>query len=373
MRGVYLSPNVSHNPGINQKVLNQVEAFKETGADICLIMDNRSGKLKKLQTAMPIFSKQFDRFFPKKLNNYDFVYIRKPYYFDFDFIRKLSTVKKSGTQIILEIPTYPYDSEFKHKILMFPTVLKDKLSRKMLKRYVSRIVTFSDDEEIFGIKTIQTFNAFDFKSTNLSKKVNYSSKMEITLIAVANIENWHGYDRLIIGLSEYYLNKKDDDPDFKIFIVGGGNKKIIQLYKKMIFDNDLTDRIILTDKKTGKELDELFSSADIGVDSLGRHRSKVYYNSSLKGKEYLGRGLPIISGVETELDNPKYNFPYYMRVSADDSPINFKDIILFFEKIHDNKNAYSIKKFGEENFSFKASVKPVIDYLKENEGKHSYE
>lgn len=35
---------------------------------------------------------------------------------------------------------------------------------------------------------------------------------------------------------------------------------------------------------------------------MGRHRSGVSFNSSLKGKEYCAKGLIIVSGVKTELD-----------------------------------------------------------------------
>ncbi|MFK5655764.1 hypothetical protein ACIA4K_04025 [Lactobacillus delbrueckii subsp. bulgaricus] len=61
-------------------------------------------------------------------------------------------------------------------------------------------------------------------------------------------------------------------------------------------------KVSMVGKKEKEELDYYYNICDIGIDSMGRHRSNVYYNSSLKGKEYLAKGLPIVLGVTTELD-----------------------------------------------------------------------
>ena len=104
---------------------------------------------------------------------------------------------------------------------------------------------------------------------------------------------------------------------------------------------------------------------DIGLDSMGRHRSGVYYNSSLKGKEYCAYGLLIVSGVETELDNAA-DFDYYFRIPADDSPVDFAKILEFYnEKVADNKAAVhkKISDYALDHFSMDKVFKPVMDYI----------
>ena len=73
-----------------------------------------------------------------------------------------------------------------------------------------------------------------------------------------------------------------------------------------------------------------------------------------------------MSGVCTELDDyPEY--PYYLRVPADDSPINIYDVVAFYDKVYSGKDkeeiANSIRAFAVEHFDFKVGLKPVIDYI----------
>lgn len=106
----------------------------------------------------------------------------------------------------MEIPTYPYDSEYAG----FPLVTRlgiqvDKVFRKTLAKHVNAIVTFSDYHCIFGQRTIQISNGVDFDSIPLKKTVSKNTSV-IHLLGVAEVHYWHGYDRLIEGLGKYYQN-----------------------------------------------------------------------------------------------------------------------------------------------------------------------
>ena len=124
-----------------------------------------------------------------------------------------------------------------------------------------------------------------------------------------------------------------------------------------------SNRIIFHGPKSGRELDQIFDETDIAVDALGRHRSGVYYNSSLKGKEYVARGIPVISAVKTELDYMP-EFKYYLTLPADDTDISMDDIIAFYEKIyfHNNPNeiTLSIRQQTEKKFDYKFGFEDII-------------
>ena len=97
---------------------------------------------------------------------------------------------------------------------------------------------------------------------------------------------------------------------------------------------------------------------------MGRHRSGVFYNSSLKGKEYCAKGLPIVSGVETELDShPEYE--YYYRVPANDDPVNIYEIIKFYDKVYSKNNhqevADSIRTLTFKMFDMQYAFMPVVE------------
>ena len=56
--------------------------------------------------------------------------------------------------MLLEIPTYPYDGEFTRICGGRLAAFLDRRCRKKLKGLADRVVTFTEDEEIFGIPTI---------------------------------------------------------------------------------------------------------------------------------------------------------------------------------------------------------------------------
>ncbi|OJF94675.1 hypothetical protein [Alkalibacterium sp. 20] len=126
--------------------------------------------------------------------------------------------------------------------------------------------------------------------------------------------------------------------------------------KNYVKKHNLVNKVLFYGLQDGEELNEIYDECELALDSMGRHRSKVYYNSSLKGKEYGAKGLPIVSGMKTELDFDG-NYPYYLRVPADDTPINIENIINFYDSIYDSSldtqkevinyiRDYTIKHFG---------------------------
>ena len=80
----------------------------------------------------------------------------------------------------------------------------------------------------------------------------------------------------------------------------------------------------------------------------------------------MAKGLPVISGVETELDK-EFEFPYYLRVSADESPVDFCCIEKFYNQIYKNDEnvGEKIRRFCEEKFDLKHTFMPIMDDVKE--------
>ena len=108
----------------------------------------------------------------------------------------------------MEIPTYPYDQEYKGLPLPYQRILFfDKCFRKQLARYVDKIVTFSDHEQIWGRPTIKISNGIDFSQIRV--KQPSPPHTDLRLIAVATIHPWHGFDRAIEGLALYYQKRSD--------------------------------------------------------------------------------------------------------------------------------------------------------------------
>lgn len=368
----YFTPVLPSENGISAsaKVFEHKRLFEKAGFNVEVI--NTLSWKQRLRRRLNV--NKVDNFFNYRdvLDN-SYIYVRYNMSDSFLF-KQLKRIKqnKKNIKIAVEIPTYPYDGELKSnhfvkKISNNIRLSKDRNIRKKLFKYVDRIVTFSDDKEIWNIKTINISNSVNTEKIT-RRKIKIESDNSINLIAVASIRFWHGYDRLIRGLGEYY--KKEFNPrKIRLYIVGDGEKEVLQNYKQLIISYGIEDKVIMTGPKLGSDLDKYYNLCNLGVDTLGRYRTGVNYNSTLKGKEYLAKGLPIISGVKTELDY-RSDFSYYYRVPADNTPINIENIINFYDEIYKNNKeeqiADEIRKFCKNNYNFEKNFQPVIDWYKED-------
>ena len=356
-----ISPSES-GVGVSSKIYKQMECFEKDGFQVNHFLYNMDKDgFKKISCHFYGSNREQNAALINACKDVDLLYMR--YFFsDFNLISLLKQLKQCypRMKIFVEIPTYPYDGEYSK---FSYSLLIDKLNRKKLCKYVDRIVTYSKDDQIYKIKAINISNAVDVSS--LRQRNSGLSGSEINIIMVAQVAFWHGYDRVIEGLKQYYDNNGTEN--IKLYLVGDGNQAVLSEYQSLSNREVLKDHVIFYGRKSGAELDAIYDKCCLAMDSMGRHRTGVYYNSTLKGKEYLAKGLPIISGVETELDH--MNFKYYFRVPADDSPLNFEDIVNFYHNIYDNKNeanvAKEIRDFCAAHFEFKDTFDPVLKAMKE--------
>ncbi len=370
-KGLYVSFDFEYNSaileksisGIEKKIYYQIQTLKDYGYDMIFYNPyiKRNHSIEKFLRRMPFhYLKKWD-FDYTIVEKLDFVYIRKMWFMDGDIILFLKKVKQlnPNIKICLEIPTYPYDKEGK-KWDMIPLKIKDRKWRKYLKNFVDRIITYSNDDMIFGIQTIKISNAISFSDTQRTK--NNVPDNVINMIACGNLYYWHGFDRAIEGLAEYY--QSNYDKELNLYIVGDGAEYIT--YKQLIEKYHLQNHIFLIGSKYGKELDEIYDKCSVGLDSMGRHRSNVFFNSSLKGKEYCAKGLVIISGVETELDYDK-DYPYYYRVEADNTPVDFEKFLKFYNRLIRKEEIEEIQNkiilYAKEKFDFKVAMNPVQKFI----------
>ena len=327
------------NNGISKKISYQVNAFKRCGMEVHLCYMDEHGTKKRIVDGKIIadygnglLSKIRKRTEFKSISNYvetnqiDLVYIRSNHNANPFTIEMVKRMKNAGTKVVMEIPTYPYDSEYKAQGIS-NQIFQDKLFRKSLAKHLDAIVTFSDYEQIFGQRTIRISNGIDFDSVKLRTTINDTSK-ELNLIGVAEIHKWHGFDRLVKGLAEYY--SKPQDYIVKFHVVGYFfSSEIENEFNKIIFENHMEDFVILYGKKHGKELDDLFEKCDFGIGSLGRHRVGIDKIKTLKNREYAARGIPF---VYSETDSDFDLKPYVLKVPADESPIIIHNIIDFYKR-----------------------------------------
>lgn len=373
MKVLYLSFNgfFDYN-GISKKKLAQIKGFRDCGCNVrncyyevdpmtghrrwkmdeATLADLGSGvkaKIKKRINYRPIFDYI-------KEENISFIYIRSDHNanpFLIQFVKGLSMI---GVKVVMEIPTYPYDREYstiKGKI----SLITDKLFRKCLAQQLTAIVTFSNYDYIFGQRTIRISNGIDFDSVRIKQHQDFKSG-EIHLIGVAEIHYWHGFDRLVAGLADYYRSSQNDACKVYFHIVGefSGEREKMEILP-LIRKNQLEDYITLHGRLFGSELDEVFDKSDIGIGSLGRHRSNVTYIKTLKNREYAARGIPFIY---SEIDDDFEGMSYILKVPADESPININEMIDFYDRL--TLNSEDIRN-SVDHLSWKYQMKTVLDSI----------
>lgn len=328
------------NNGISKKISYQLEAFKANGheAHLChmdengskrrflddsVIADYGNGKKGKILKRTE-FGSIVDSAIKEGV---EFVYIRSNHNANPFTIHMVRRMKKAGMKVVMEIPTYPYDQEYFNKSMQ-RQLIQDKLFRKNFAKQIDAIVTFSEEDIIFGQQTIRISNGIDFDSVRMKKKSVHPSN-ELHLIGVAEIHRWHGFDRVIRGLADYYATPKEMKVYFHVvgyFFSPVEEKEITEIIRT----HHLEPYVILHGKKHGEELDAIFDQCDFGIGSLGRHRVGIEHIKTLKNREYAARGIPFVYS-ETDTDFDKR--PYVLKVPADETAIKTEDIIRFYQQL----------------------------------------
>lgn len=375
MKILYLSTwdfTNEESDGVCKKIYSQIAVFEKNGYDVDFIyikdgkivyreggISRAIGKVGSIKKT-PAYIKMYKAIKNKK---YDWVYNRYGM-MDTFYYRVLKRMHKNGARILIEIPTYPYVNEIPKGLLYKIMIEWDKIYSMRLKKCVDRIATYSLDDSIFGIKTIKIKNGIDFSRIKIkNKKIDNGI---IDLIGVAHLSKWHGFDRVIKGLYEYYLETTDKQP-VNFHIVGTGDTLVE--YQKLVKEYKLEEYVFFYGNKSGKELDEIYDKCDIAVSSLGLHRIGVTEQASvLKSREYGAKGMPMISSITIDVFKAD-DFKYISYFPEDETPINMEQVVELYKLVIAEKDdireiirEYAYKKCDKSVVSL-----PIIDYMKEVE------
>jgi len=359
--------------GVSKKILEQANALERLGFDVVL-SDLRTDDKNKFTgryvgeeiiekySNIDLISKIQSRIKYRNLYRYivaneiKLVYIRYTHFANPFFISFLKNLKRSNIKILLEIPTYPYDQEYKNLKFTYRIVMWiEKISRSKFKNLITRILTVTPGTVIFGVPAIEINNGIEVDSINIVEKRETDN--EIHLIGVASIAFWHGYDRVVEGIHNYYQQHSIKKKVFFHIVGDNSNEESVKL-KELVKRYHLSDCIIFYGRKSGKELDMLFNKADIAVGSLGCHRISIKDIKSLKNREYCARGIPFFYS-ETDIDFEDKDFVF--KVPGNDAPINIEEII---KVVTNNQfDPVKIRKFAQENLTWDKQFKKVLNVI----------
>lgn len=369
MKGYYLfapveAENAGPESGVERKVRAQHKAlnlYLDCELVILPPATYTGSVVEKVVRRLPFTAAWRKWHYNGEFNDADFLYIRQVYH-DASFVRYLRAIRRQNPKIkiIYEVPTYPYLTEQKTSAANAAFRKKEARWAPRTAKYLDRIVTFYDQDEIWGVPCLKLQNGFDFSQVELPDR---PAPHDVQIISVSATAFWHGYDRLIEGMHQYYA--KGGTEQITYHVVGN----ILPELQKMVHDYHLEDHVVFHGRQSGEALQELYKQCYLGVDVLGGHRKDYPVSSSLKSREYAAYGLPIVTS--SPVDYLPKDYPYQMVVPYDDSGIDISNLLDFFHVIYDREDicsvSYAIRSFAVERCDMFVAIRPIIDYLVEGQ------
>lgn len=369
-KGYYIHFEGRQSIGVSKKIDMQIDELKKYFQleELEVNYINRSF-LQRLIGLLPFasISRNYENVLDK-INSPDFLYVRRTVA-DKEYVCFWKRIKEKypKCKIIVEIYTYPYDKDDFGKWNAWPFWFKELIYRPQLKKYIDRFVTYTKDEEIFGVSTICTTNGIDCNSVRAVKGIYQDG--ELHMIGVAYMQRQHGYERVIKGLAHYY---KQHNREYTIYLdlVGDGPEK--KKYQKLVKENRLEKYVTFFPTTSGEELEKLYDRADIALAAFGMYKVNYYEAiGAIKTRECLAKGLPMISGSPIDILNS--DFDYAKIFSNDRTPIDMECVLDFFQNIKEKGKskenvAVILREYAKEHASMKTVMAPVVEYIETERG-----
>lgn len=362
MKGLYVIYEKLDDKGVNRKIISQIKSFEHYGIEMeSFLMENKKMPFFQLLARLP-FSNVIPCYqVPKNLNDFSFIYLRRPGFMSYQFLKWLKSIKAQNQEIIIfmEIPTYPYDIELLKKKKNIPFYLKDVLARRKLSGLLDYICLLEDIPSIFNVKTLKIYNGYEFEKIPIKYERKVKNK-EINIAVVARFCFWHGYERLLNSLADYYKN--NDEYAIYLHFVGDGPE--LESYKQLTRKLNIQNHVFFYGFLNHDEIIGVYEKCVIASDAMGAYKKNIYFSCSLKSREYLAAGLPIITGIHIDVQNNDVLNKYILEFSNDNTKINMKTIIDFYERLFENndinKVSNEIRNEACRLLDYRKSMKNVV-------------
>ena len=364
-KGYYIYVENCGSSGVMNKIKMQMDTFsKHLDIKSIQIPNKKCSIVRKVYNMFPWAS--FEREYGdvlEQMNNPDFVYIRRTY-IDKDYLAFLREIhaRWSACKIIVEQPVYPYDRDMLRSPYTAIQYIKELLLRKHYKDDIDRFVTYSDDDDILGVKTIRTMNGVNVSEMRMIHNDKKFDSEGINLITVATLVAHHGYERIIEGLHQYYQNGGERNIVFHI--VGDGPEK--KRYTDMVKKYNLEAHVVFYGAKYGEELDQIYDLADAGLAAFGSYKEGVDKLCTIKVREYFAKGLPVVLGCEDNLFRGEAK-QFGLILPNDSSAIDISKVLSFLDSIYTDKTRNEVTncivELAQRTVDNEVTLRPVIEYI----------
>lgn len=208
-----------------------------------------------------------------------------------------------------------------------------------------------------GYKTFVSSNFYNFSNVPIATSVYNGTEMLSLGMIVSTTASWYGLDRLLKSYAPYQKKHK--------LIVAGINESDEKV-KKLIIDNKISENICFLGKINKNELESFYNSVHVCFGSLGLYNLNLNYASTLKVKESLAFGVPVVVGYkEEDFMTHKEFSPYYFQLPNDDSNIDFDSIQQFVFKFYsDKENKIKLRQLALKYMDVDVKMNALVENIK---------
>lgn len=200
-------------------------------------------------------------------------------------------------------------------------------------------------------------NGINVSDYPLAKQQELFDKFD--MVFVGYIALHHGIERMFAGMRDYQGSYK-----LRLFIAGKSFNSSYQDYLyKLTEDYGIKDNVIWLGELSKSELDRFFDISHIAIGSLGWHRIDQPEAATLKTREYLSRGLPLV--IDHKDIDIYENCEFVFKASYDEQPIKIESLISFVQNLHvTNKD---IRAFAFEKLDWKVKMQKLLEFFSQLE------
>ena len=341
-------------PGVAKKVINTVKSAENLGHDV-------SSKL-----FAPSFSSVFGFIKAVFTTQCDVLFIRfSSLLFPFLFF-PLLFARLKGVKIVVDVPT-PRKSvlvELKtSETNVFVRIVKQSisiLSSSWVLWPANVVVQYAQDLSwyLWGVqrRTVIIGNGINIPDSLAIANSRWDKGTPLNLIAVAQLAQWHGYDRLIHAIHQF--KQSSENYDIKLTIVGEGDA--YAPLQSLVSELNLQDNVTFTGFLSGADLDAHFYNAHIGIASLGLYRIGLHEASVLKTREYVARGLSVIGAA----DDPDFAHDSQVRLMVTNSD-SIEDIVVLLKDLPNSMllAPQELRDYAEKNLTMESKLKVILAHV----------
>ncbi len=339
---LFVAPlNRSHDIGLYKKISCQASVFSELNEKCVLLcfdegiivresyengskVGEKEAKVnRKWRFHSRIKSLQFAIGKELTQNSYNYLYFR-----DILITGVMKAVirhsKKAGVKVIMEIPTYPYYYEtFNSESNVFKGLFQ-AFERKRGDRYYIKncdlIPVIKCNSKVkMKANMLEMYNCVNEDLPLVTRR----DHDYINIIGVGHIHHYHGYDRLIKSLAEYYKN--GGKRDIRVHIIGNGDE--LTNLGRLTEETGMQDRVFFEGVKTGDELHAFYEECDVALGTLCLFKRGADIETAIKISEALYQGIPVISSGLVPMDFVDDSLIF--TVSNDESIIDIDKLVKF--------------------------------------------